>query len=88
MGSGRLAVGGGAVLCRFGVGHWFVGSIHGQNQNGQGNGQQNEGVARGQGGKAKENGTRGGAEEGEADKKGWGLFHGCTSFHFMILICF
>lgn len=66
---GRFAVGGGAVLCRFGVGHWFVGGIHGQNQNGQGNGQQNEGVASGQGGKAKENGTRGSAEQGEAGEE-------------------
>lgn len=69
VGSGRFAVGGGAVLCRFGVSHWFVNGIHGQNQNGQGNGQQDEGVACGQGGKAKENGARGGAEQGEADKR-------------------
>lgn len=34
VGSGRLAVGGGTVLCRFGVGHWFVNGIHGQKQNG------------------------------------------------------
>lgn len=32
MGSGRFAVGGGAVLCRFGVGHRFVNGIHGQNK--------------------------------------------------------
>ena len=63
--SGRLAVGGGAVLCRFGFGHWFVNGIYGQNQNGQ----QNEGVVSGQGGKAKENGARGGAEEGEAGEE-------------------
>lgn len=69
MGSGRFAVGGGAVLCRFGVGCRFVNGIHGQNQNGQGNGQQNEGVASGQGGKAKENGARGGAEQGEAGEE-------------------
>lgn len=69
MGSGRFAVGGGAVLCRFGVGCWFVGGIHGQNQNGQGNGQQDKGVASGQGGKAKENGALGGAEQGEAGEE-------------------
>ena len=69
VGSGRLAVGGGAVLCRFGVSHWFVNGIHGQNQNGQGNGQQDEGVACGQGGKAKENGARGGAEQDEAGEE-------------------
>lgn len=69
VGSGRFAVGSGAVLCRFGFCHWFVGGIHGQNQNGQGNGQQDEGVASGQGGKAKENGARGGAEEGEAGEE-------------------
>lgn len=69
MGLGRLAVGGGAVLCRFGFGCRFVNGIHGQNQNGQGNGQQNEGVASGQGGKAKENGALGGAEQGEAGKE-------------------
>jgi hypothetical protein len=70
MGSGRLAVGGGSVLCRFGFGHWFVNGIHGQNQNGQGNGQQNEGVASSQGWKAKENsqGYGGkGREAGEVD---------------------
>lgn len=66
VGSCRLAVGGGAVLCRFGFCHWFVNGIH---ENGQGNGQQDEGVARGQGGKAKENGARGGAEQGEAGEK-------------------
>lgn len=59
-------MGGGAVLCRFGVGCRFVNGIYGQNQNGQGNGQQNKGVASGQGGKAEENGARGGAEQGEA----------------------
>ena len=66
---GRLAVGGGAVLCRFGLGYRFVNGIHGQNQNGQGNGQQDEGVASGQGGKAKENGALGGAEQDEAGEK-------------------
>lgn len=60
-----MAVGGGAVLCRFGFGHWFVNGIH----DGQGNGQQNEGVASGQGGKAKENGALGGAEQGEAGEE-------------------
>ena len=65
MGSGRFAVGGGAVLCRFGVGCRFVNGIHSQNQNGQ----QNEGVASCQGGKAKENGARGGAKQGEAGEK-------------------
>lgn len=69
VGSGRFAVGGGAVLCRFGFGCRFVNGIHGQNQNGQGNGQQNEGVASGQGGKAKENGALGGAEQDEAGEK-------------------
>ena len=65
MGSGRFAVGGGAVLCRFRFGHWFVNGIHGQNQNGQ----QNEGMASGQGRKAEENGARGGAEQGEVGEK-------------------
>lgn len=65
----RFAVGGGAVLCRFGFGCRFVNGIHGQNQNGQGNGQQNEGVASGQSGKAKENGALGGAEQDEAGEK-------------------
>lgn len=69
MGSGRFAVGSGAVLCRFGFGHWFVGGIHGQNQNEQGHGQQDEGVACGQGRKAKENGARGGAEQDEAGEE-------------------
>ena len=64
VGSGRLAVGGGAVLCRFGLGYRFVNGIHGQ-----GNGQQDEGVASGQGGKAKENGARGGAKQGEAGEE-------------------
>lgn len=72
MGSGRLAVGGGAVLCRFGVSHWFVNGIH---ENGQGNGQQDEGVASGQGGKAEENGARSGAEQGEAGEVGQEGFH-------------
>lgn len=31
VGSGRFAVGGGAVLCRFGFGCRFVNGIHGQN---------------------------------------------------------
>ena len=75
VGSGRLAVGGGAVLCRFGFGCWLVNGIHGQNQSGQGNGQQNEGVAHGQGGKAEKNGARGGAEQGEAGKGFGYLFH-------------
>ena len=70
VGSGCFAVGGGAVLCRFGFGHWFVGGIHGQNQNGQGNGQQNEGVARGQGGKAKENGHGYGGKSRESGEEG------------------
>lgn len=69
VGSGRFAVGGGAVLCRFGFGHWFVNGIHGQNQNGQGNGQQDEGVASGQGGKAKENGQSYGGKGREAGEE-------------------
>lgn len=69
MGSGRFAVGSGAVLCRFGVGCRFVNGIHSQNQNGQRGGQQDEGVASSQGGKAKENGARGGAKQGEAGEK-------------------
>lgn len=69
MGSGRLAVGGGAVLCRFGFCHWFVSGIHGQNQNGQGNGQQDKGVASGQGGKAKENGQGYGGKGREAGEE-------------------
>lgn len=88
VGSGRLAVGGGAVLCRFGVGCRFVNGIHDQNQNGQGNGQQDEGVVSGQGGKAKENGAHGGAEQGKAGKGFGYLFHDGASFHFMVLICF
>ena len=67
VGSGRFAVGGGAVLCRFGFGCRFVNGIHGQN--GQGHGQQDEGVASGQGGKAEEDGALGGAEQDEAGEK-------------------
>lgn len=62
-------MGGGAVLCRFGFGHWFVNGIHGQNQNGRGNGQQNEGVASGQGRKAKENSACGGGKQGEVGEE-------------------
>ena len=69
VGSCRFAVGGGAVLCRFGFGCRFVNGIHGQNQNGQGNGQQDEGVASGQGGKAKENGQGYGGKGREAGEE-------------------
>ena len=62
-------MGSGAVLCRFGVGHWFVNGIHGQKQNGQGNGQQDKGVASGQGGKAKENGQGYGGKGREAGEE-------------------
>lgn len=69
MGSGRFAVGGGAVLCCFGVGCRFVSGVHGQNQNGQRDDQQGKGVALGQGGKAEEDGAHGGAEQGEAGEE-------------------
>ena len=57
---GSVAVGCGAVLCRFEVGDCN------QNQNGQ----QNEGVALGQGGKAEKNSAQNGVEGRKADEMG------------------